>query len=79
MLKIKLSRTGRRNLARYRVAVMEARSKVTGKTVADLGHYNPHDPKNTLQIDFKAYEHWISQGAQPTETVRKLIAKQKQK
>jgi small subunit ribosomal protein S16 len=77
VLKIKLSRTGRKNQPYYRIVVAEARTKNSLKAVATLGSYNPSDPKNKLTIDSKAYAQWLAKGAQPTETIRRLIIKQK--
>ena len=75
MLKIKLTRTGRKNLAQFRVVVAEARSKISGRVVENLGSYNPHDPENKLIINQKSYNHWLTKGAQPTQTIRQLVAK----
>ncbi len=77
MLKIKLSRTGRKNQPYYRVVVLEQKSKLTGRAVDTLGSYNPKDPKNKLTIDLNRYNDWLIKGAQPTDTIRQLVAKQK--
>jgi small subunit ribosomal protein S16 len=76
MLKIKLTRIGKRNQPRYRIVVDEARSKNRGgNAVATLGHYNPMDPENRLVINSDLYKVWLEKGAQPTQTVRQLVAK----
>lgn len=75
MLKIKLSRTGRRNLPHFRVVVTPARSKISGKTIDILGSYDPKQPQNQLLIDKQRYAQWVNQGAQPTQTIRQLVAK----
>ncbi len=76
MLKIKLTRTGKRNQPRYRVVVTEARSKNRGGNAVEvLGHYNPTDPENRLIINSDQYKVWLEKGAQPTQTVRQLVAK----
>lgn len=76
MLKIKLTRTGKRNQAHYRVVVSEARSKNRGGKVSDiLGYYNPADPENRLVINSDRYKVWLQRGAQPTQTIRQLVAK----
>ena len=75
MLKIKLSRTGKRHQPHYRIIVAEARSKRDGKYLANLGHYIPTPKPATLKLDTKAYDSWISKGAQPTDTVRQLRTK----
>jgi small subunit ribosomal protein S16 len=73
MLKIKLARFGKRNQPHYRIVVNEARDKRDGKYVALLGHYAPTQVPKLLEIDTKAYEKWVGQGAQPTETVESLF------
>ena len=75
MLKIKLSRTGKKHEPHYRIVVAEKRSKRDGKYVALLGQYSPLTTPSTIVIDTKSYDHWLSQGAKPTDTVRKLRAK----
>lgn len=78
MLRIKLVRTGKKNDAKYRIVVSEARSKNTGgQVVENLGHYDPHHPDNRLVINSDQYQVWIGKGAQPTDTVRQLVAKSK--
>ena len=70
-LKLKLSRVGRTSLASYRIVVAEERSKRNGKVVATLGYYNP---KSTPVVDRMELKKWISQGAKPTLSVKKLLA-----
>ena len=74
MLKIKLSRTGKKHQPSYRIIVAERRSKRDGRYVALLGNYNP---PSTINLDTEAYEEWINKGAIPTDTVRSLRAKVK--
>ena len=73
MLAIKLQRIGKRGQAMYRLVVGERRSKLDGRQVEDLGWYNPH----TKEAKFagERVNHWISMGAQPTDTVRVLLGK----
>ena len=73
MLKIKLSRTGKKGFATYKIVVIEARSKRDGKYLEKLGHYNPNTKPATIYIDKKRLQYWISQGAQPTVVVTRLI------
>ncbi len=77
MLKIKLARFGKKNQAHYRIVVNEARDRRDGKYVALLGHYSPTYQPKVLELDLKAYESWISKGAQPTETVAALYKRVK--
>lgn len=55
---------------------MESTSKRDGKTVADLGSYNPHI-KDSINIDTKLTQDWLSKGAQPSETVAQFFVKMK--
>lgn len=73
MLAIKLQRIGKKKHALYRLVVGEKRSKLNGRQTEDLGWYNPH----TKQANFTAdrVTHWLSVGAEPTETVRALLRK----
>lgn len=71
MLKIRLSRTGKKHQPHYRVVVTEARSKRDSKNVDQIGHWHPTEEK--LVIDKKAYQEWVGKGAQPTDAVRKLV------
>lgn len=75
MLKIKLQPTGKRNQKLFRIVVAEDRSKLTGKYIDLLGHYNPKDPQNSLALDRSLYQSWLKKGAQPTNTLRLLINK----
>lgn len=75
MLKIKLQPTGKRHQRYYRIVVAEDKSKLSGTVVAQLGTYNPHDLENKLTLNQNDYQSWLSKGAQPTATVRKLIEK----
>lgn len=69
---IRLTRTGKKHRPHYKVIVCEKRSKRDGKTVAQLGHWNPSE--KLLVVDRNAYEKWLTQGAIASPTVRKLIA-----
>ena len=75
MLKIKLTRLGKKNQPFYRIVVAERRSKRDGQYVAKLGDYNPLTDPATINLDVKAYEEWLTKGAQPTETVLSLYNK----
>ena len=72
MLKIRLTRTGKRGQPHYRIIVCEARSKRDGKVMDNLGYYNPLTNPSEVKIDKEKYSHWIQKGAQPTLTVKNL-------
>jgi len=75
MLKIKLSRLGKRGQAYYRIVVVEAKTKRDGKYTDLLGTYNPMVAQNQITLDTAKYLDWMKKGAQPTLTVRKLYEK----
>lgn len=69
MLKIKLVRTGKRNQAHYRIVINEAKDRRDGAYLEMIGHYIPALKPKVLELNLDRYNFWISQGAQPTETV----------
>ena len=76
MLKLRLTRLGRKKVPFYRIAAMEALSKRDGKAVAYLGTFNPLAEKGK-QVVLKEEEilKYLSNGAQPTETVKSILTK----
>lgn len=72
MLKIRLSRTGKKHQPHYRIIVCELRSKRDGKTIANIGHWHPSVDK--LTINKEEYASWLVKGARPTQVVQKLLA-----
>ena len=77
MVSIKLKLIGKKGQRSFRVIVQEARSKLRGKFIEDLGWYNPHSNRFELKQD--RVLHWLSVGAQPTATVSRLIKKSQPK
>ena len=73
MLKIRLRRTGARNQPSFRVVVADSRAARNGAFVDYLGHYNPRTEPPTIVIDEEKARKWISQGAQPSDSVRQLL------
>lgn len=71
MLKIKLTRFGKKHEPHYRIVVAEDRSKATGAPAAILGHYHPIS--KSLTFDKELVTQWIKKGAQPTDKVRRLL------
>jgi len=75
MVRIRLKRTGTRNLPCYRVVVVDQRSSRDGKTIEEIGFYDPkHD---TERLDVERYDHWISKGAQPSGTAADIARRAK--
>ena len=73
MLAIKLMRTGAKKRPSYRVVVKEKQSKRDGAYLENLGTYNPTREPAEINIKADRVQYWISKGAQPTDTVRRLI------
>ena len=75
MLRIRLRRGGKKNQPSYRVVVADRLAPRDGKFIENLGHDNPLTDPNTLEVKKERVDHWIAQGAQPTETVHQLLFK----
>lgn len=73
MVKIRLRRMGAKKQPFYRVVVADSRAPRDGRFIETIGHYNPLTEPATVVIDPAKLSLWISRGAQPTETVRKLV------
>jgi small subunit ribosomal protein S16 len=71
---IRLRRTGTTKRPAYRVVVADSRSPRDGRFIEVLGHYSPLTQPPTVSIDRAKVDEWIKKGAQPSNTVRKLIA-----
>ncbi len=78
MLRIRLSRHGRKKDPHYRVVVAEKHKAREGRFVEIVGYYNPALKPVRLKLDLDRIEHWVNQGAQPSNTVRVLINKVRQ-
>lgn len=73
MVKIRLCRVGRKKKPSYRVVVADARAPRDGAFIDIIGHYNPLPDPPTIVIDEEKALKWLHQGAQPTETVARLL------
>ena len=76
MLKIRLARFGKKRVPFYRIVVVEARSKRNGFYNDQIGTYNPLTEPSTIIIDKEKALKWMKSGAQPTDTVYGLFAKE---
>lgn len=74
MLRIRMSRMGRKNFPTYRLIVSERTKDTFGDLSQIVGNYNPHTKEVSLQKE--KILHWISKGAQPTDTVHNLLVSQ---
>jgi len=57
----------------WRVVVSDQRSPRDGRFIETIGHYNPQTEPSTIVIDEERFRHWVSRGAQPTNTVKQLV------
>jgi len=74
-VRLRLKRLGRRHRPFYRVAAMDSRAKRDGRVIEELGHYDPIAKEEEAQVSLKLerIDYWLSMGAQPSDTVRRLI------
>lgn len=73
MVKIRLRRTGAKKRPHYRVIVADSRSPRDGRFIEILGHYNPRTDPVTFKVQEDRVQHWLAVGAQPTDSVKKLL------
>jgi small subunit ribosomal protein S16 len=72
-VKLRLMRMGKTKQPTYRVVAADARSPRNGRFIEVIGTYEPRREPSTIQIDNDRAVHWLSNGAQPTERVEKLL------
>ena len=73
MLKLRLKRTGRKRSPSYRLVIMENTARRDGKSIDEVGYYNPITKE--YKFDKDKIEQWLKYGAQPTQTVLNLLKK----
>ncbi|EEA85175.1 ribosomal protein S16 [Peptacetobacter hiranonis DSM 13275] len=72
-VKIRLKRMGANKKPFYRIVVADSRAPRDGKFIEEIGYYNPVVEPKVLKINNESAEKWLATGAQPTETVKKLL------
>ena len=72
-VKIRLKRMGAKKAPFYRVIVADSRSPRDGRCIDEIGYYDPTKDPSVIKIDAEKANKWIANGAQPTETVDKLL------
>ncbi len=72
-VKIRLRRLGQKKRPFYRVVVADSRSPRNGRFIEEIGYYDPNQEPSVIKIDAEAAKKWLGTGAQPTETVAKLL------
>jgi small subunit ribosomal protein S16 len=73
MIKIRLKKFGKKREASYRLVAMQSTSRRDGRPLEELGFYNPRTDE--VRLDTEAILARLQQGAQPTETVRRILEK----
>jgi small subunit ribosomal protein S16 len=73
---MRLTRVGGKKDPVWRVVVADSRSPRDGRVIETIGRYNAQTDPSTIQIDEERAKHWLAHGAQPSDTVRKLLKTQ---
>lgn len=72
-VKLRLVRMGKKKQPTYRVVASDSRAPRDGRFIEILGWYAPRDPKQTASLDSEKVKAWLGKGAQPTETVARIL------
>ena len=75
-VRLRLTRVGGRKNPIWRVVVADQRSKRDGRVIETVGHYNAQTEPSTIVLDETKVKDWLARGAQPTDTVKKLLRTQ---
>jgi small subunit ribosomal protein S16 len=75
-VRLRLTRVGGRKNPIWRVVVADQRSKRDGRVIETVGHYNAQTNPSTIVLDEVKVKDWLARGAQPTDTVKKLLRTQ---
>ena len=74
-VKIRLRRMGAKKAPFYRIVVADSRFPRDGRFIEEVGYYDPMTEPATIKVDLEKVDKWLSNGAQPTDTVRSIINK----
>ena len=72
-VKIRLRRMGQKKAPFYRIVVADSRCKRDGRCIEEIGTYDPNQDPSVIKLDEEAAKKWLATGAQPTDTVAKLL------
>jgi len=72
-VKLRLTRVGSKKNPIYRVVAADSRSPRDGKFIEIVGRYNPQTDPSTIELDEEKVKAWLDKGAQPTDSVRRLM------
>ena len=73
MVKLRLTRVGSKKNPIYRIVAADSRSPRDGKFLEIVGRYNPQTDPSTIELDEAKVKAWLDKGAQPTESVARLL------
>ena len=73
--KIRLRRMGAKKKPFYRIVVANSRAPRDGRSIEEIGYYNPNVNPAEIKVDVEAAQKWLASGAQPSDTVRSLLKK----
>lgn len=77
-VKIRLARHGAKKRPYYRIVVADSRCARDGKFIEEVGRYNPCTHPHMVQFDQERVDYWLGVGAQPTDTVERLLKGQQE-
>ncbi len=72
-VKIRLRRMGAKKAPFYRIVVADSRYPRDGRFIEELGYYDPTKEPSVVKVDAEKAKKWIASGAQPTDTVKKIL------
>ena len=72
-VKIRLKRMGQKKAPFYRIIVADSRSPRDGRFIEEIGYYDPTKEPSEIRVDEEAAKKWLANGAQPTQTVEKIL------
>lgn len=72
-VKLRLMRMGKKKQPTYRIVAADSRSPRDGRFIEIIGHYDARRDPSVIKVDNERAVHWLAKGAQPTETVEKLL------
>ena len=75
-VRVRLTRVGSRKNPVWRVVVADQRSPRDGRVIEIVGHYNAQTNPSTIKVDEERVREWLGRGAQPTDSVRKILRTQ---
>lgn len=75
MVRIRLTRRGAKKKPFYRVIAADSRAPRDGRFIEQLGYYDPMKSPHVVKLDLDRVDYWLGKGAQPSETVARLIEK----